>query len=525
MLQNFFLVLSAVGFLAHPANVFADDGYSEEEATWRYSDLSYVYLDNLFKANYCGKGVRFYLGCVAALEQMAKLDNVKNEVVVDAKGLRIEINPNYNPLDKDSSEVVKYFKKERVRYAGFEKTFSEKNVAAIEDAYLVQKAKMKVIEPFQVARVINASEAVNYDIHTQYNPAPRYNAARYTTKEAIVGLRYLFEKGSLNVVSVTRGFPAEKVGIKAGDRITEINGQPTSELDEAQVVDVMTKKIGESVQLKIERQAQSAVTNLQFVTPSLPEIIKRYLQFGGQKISYLAFENFMSEKLCDDVKPFLKEAQKSSAGLIIDLRGNGGGRTEQAACLLGALIGGGRILIYEKDIVLNQVFDTKTKGMKIFSKPVVVLVNHRSASASEVLSGNIQAYGRGVVVGKQTFGKGTEQVTSEIARLVRSQTSFVYHLANGISPQLIGITPDIDTFVNPQSMDFETNVIREKDLGISPLQVVPITVKKLNAKKIEVPADCISQRNVKNIFEAMPILNWQKDLQLLSGMAAISCLK
>jgi carboxyl-terminal processing protease len=502
----------------------AEEKYNEDEATWRYSNFQYLNLDNLFKTRHCGKNVDFYMGCIAGLEEFAKLANPKNTLQVTASAITIVEDESIDEEALRPENVKSFYAQQRIRYAEIEKTFNSQTLPQIERTYLKLKEIIKTVEPYQVARAVNAAQNVFYDIHSVYKPAPRYNAARLTNKDSIVGLAYGRIKGEMTVNIVVKDYPAEKAGVKAGDLIIAIDGKSTINMSDDEAYSITDKKIGQSVVFKLKRFEKEFEVKLTFVQPRVAKPIQREIKFDQKKFSYIHFENFMNESLCPEVRKFLVEAQKKSAGVVFDLRGNPGGLTEQVGCLLGALIGPDKHMLYEKNIVREEIIEeTNTSGPLVFTKPVVVLVNSRSASASEIFSGNLQAYARGLVLGERTFGKGTEQVVSSIERIMIVQTAFVYYFANGETPQLKGVTPDIETYVNPLPVNTELYTYREADIGIRPLPATPIKVKPLDVEKLSTPQKCLAKKNVLAVYQSLKVDNWQKDLQLLNGLAALSC--
>lgn len=511
---------SSVVFADAKIEKLVQEKYDAEEAMWRYSGLGFINLDNMFEPKYCGREQRFYLGCLAGLDQFVKLANPKNKIAVTERDLTVE-----ESLDPIPEDIKSYYAIERIRFKEFEKTYNSHNVDRIKSTYLKYKVMIKTIEPYQVARAVNATENTIYDIHSSFFPRSRYNAVRLSEKEAIVGFSYGRINKDVTIVNVVKDMPAERGGVKAGDVILSFDDKDASKMSTDEIYQATDKKLNESINLKLKRDSQIFSVRLKFIAPQLPKPIERPLTIGQKKISYIQFSSFENEGVCQVVRKALDNAEKKSHAVIIDLRNNSGGRTAEAACILGALIGPGKPLIYEKDLYSDSILSNeKTTGQQVFFKPVVVIINHATASASEILAGDLQVYGRGLVVGTTSYGKGSEQIVREIDRLVRRHTSYIYHLADGQSPQLVGIEPDIFTYVNPRPMDLENNVFREGDVGLKPLQATAINVPPINSKRISVPKGCMKEKNVEGLYSRMGNNDWRKDLQLLNSMVALSCL-
>lgn len=175
------------------------------------------------------------------------------------------------------------------------------------------------------------------------------------------------------------------------------------------------------------------------------------LKNNNNKYGYLKFDAFysgnsekMTDDICFDFYKLLKKEENNIDGLIIDLRDNGGGFLNSSLCMLDYLLPNKHVLSsigYDKDVITN--FVTEDKGF-FFNKPLVLYINGNSASASEIFAGVLQEYGRAIIIGSQSYGKGTIQNIINLPYGTLKYTSGKFYLPSGKSTQLEGIEPDIN---------------------------------------------------------------------------------
>lgn len=493
-----------------------------EEAAWRYTELTYQFLDNVYLETYCKKNEIFYLGCVAGLEELSKALNFQNEVRMTDQSFDIVINPELT-LSDEYAQSKAFELKRRQRFQAMIKTFSSQK-DRLQTYYTQLKSKLPNPAPYQIAAVMNAIESVIYDVHTRYEPAFKYNASRITRKNAIIGIRFLKLSRGIYIDGVVPGLPAELAGIKAGDYILKADGQNVSSFSETAFDNLLDKPLGGSVELVVQRENRQFIARPQFVAAQAPEYVARVINFDGKNYSYLQFPDFMNTQMCKILSQELKKAQKNAHGLILDLRNNGGGYKDLTPCVLGSFIGSEKIILFSVSLTVNQGEYTLSHGSQIYKHPVVVLVNASTASAAEIVAGNLQAHGRGFIIGTPTKGKGTEQDVSRLHRFNRYQTTRAYYLGNGVSPQLTGITPNLASYVNPTPLESELHALREADIGIFPLAIPKRQfAKAIKSKPLSTPSECLNQKNVHQIYENLSLSDWTRDLQVLNGLAYLSC--
>lgn len=254
-----------------------------------------------------------------------------------------------------------------------------------------------------------------------------------------LGIGIKTKDGFPTVLNVLEGTPAEQVGLKAGDRISAVDGSSTKGISRQELVKRLKGEVGTQVMLTIRREEKF----LEFT------LIRREINVTKStldgKVGYLQIGDFESGNTAQNVKDILREfEQEKIVALILDLRDNGGGLLTQAVGVADEFLNSGKIVsIEERDAAASQVYYAQP-GELLSDIPLAVLINKESASASEIVAGAIKDHGRGVLVGTDSFGKGTVQdifplpnggaITVTIAR---------YYLSSGKTIEGTGIVPDI----------------------------------------------------------------------------------
>jgi carboxyl-terminal processing protease len=284
-----------------------------------------------------------------------------------------------------------------------------------------------------------------------------------------IGALLGIEDDYTKVISLVPGGPAEKSGkIKPEDRISKIK-----QVDEDEFTDVVGWRIDEVVDLirgDIDTEVQiefisfeSDIDNRKIVTLKREEVKLEdraaqsdVFEIDENKIGvidlpsfYIDFEEYAKrnkdyKSSSKDVKNILEEFNTSGIdAVILDLRNNGGGALIEANKIIGLFVSSGpTVQVKQKRGFIQPYGDTR--AIQVWDKPVIVLVNRYSASASEIVAGAIQDYRRGLVVGQRTFGKGTVQSLEDLSEGQIKITESKYYRINGKSTQNKGVVPDIE---------------------------------------------------------------------------------
>lgn len=310
------------------------------------------------------------------------------------------------------------------------------------------------------------------DPHSSFMPPETYKEMKIDTKGSFggLGIEITVKEGILTVISPIEDTPAFKAGIKAGDQILKIDDKFTKDLTITDAVKRMRGVKGTKVTLTIMREGFDKTKEfvLERDIIQVKSVKHKVLDDGYGYVRIAQFQ----EKTDDDLERALQALQgeqKQLKGLVLDLRNDPGGLLDQAVRVSEHWIAEGKLIVYtegrEKD---SQMRFTSRKGHKQPDYPIVVLINSGSASASEIVAGCLQDHKRAVVMGTQSFGKGSVQTIIPLAdnsglRLTTAR----YFTPSGRSIQAKGITPDIvadKVDLAATSEKREGMHIREKDL-------------------------------------------------------------
>jgi len=215
----------------------------------------------------------------------------------------------------------------------------------------------------------------------------------------------------ITIVTPMEGTPAYKKGLRSGDQIIEIDGHSTYNMTTADAAKLMRGEAGSSVHLKIERTGIPNVLDFD-VERAVIELksVNYYGVIDGTDIGYVRLSRFAEETSHELREAITELNSKNINGLIFDLRSNGGGLLQQAVETAELFLDEGRLVVYTRGKYADSERRLYSRRQPLFpDKPLVVLVNEGTASASEIVSGAIQDWDRGIIMGHPTYGKGLVQ--------------------------------------------------------------------------------------------------------------------
>lgn len=285
------------------------------------------------------------------------------------------------------------------------------------------------------------------DPHSSYLNAKNFKNMRVQTRGKFggLGIEVTMENGLIKVVSPIDDTPAYRAGIKAGDFISHLDGEQVLGLTLSQAVEKMRGKVGEDIKLTIQRVGQKSfdVTVTRGIIP-LRTVRSR---IEGTDIGYIRISSFSQptssglEKAMAKIK---KELGDKFSGLVLDLRNNPGGLLNQAIAVSDAFLEKGEIVsTRSRNKEEHQRYNARP-GDLTDGKPIVVLINGGSASASEIVAGALQDHRRAIILGTKSFGKGSVQTIIPLQQHGAMRlTTARYYTPSGRSIQEIGVTPDI----------------------------------------------------------------------------------
>jgi carboxyl-terminal processing protease len=282
------------------------------------------------------------------------------------------------------------------------------------------------------------------DPHSEYLTKEEIDSFQEITSGnyAGIGVEVEMKEGRLIVIAPLDDSPASRAGVLSGDTIVRIDDKLVSGLGIQEVTMLMRGEVGSSVALDIERDGEIISLSLERALLDSQSLDSRWL---GEGIAYIRISQFQG----DTDKEFNKELsslqkQDKIKGLVIDLRNNPGGVLQSAVGVVDSLIDSGLIVYTDGRHSQSKVTFSATQETALPSAPVVVLINEGSASASEIVAGALQDHGRGLVMGTESFGKGSVQTVVPLADgSAVKLTTALYFTPNGRSIQAQGIEPDI----------------------------------------------------------------------------------
>ncbi len=269
-----------------------------------------------------------------------------------------------------------------------------------------------------------------------------------------LGIQITSDKGAVRVISPIDDTPADKAGIKAGDYITHIDGEQVFDLTLNQAVKKMKGRPGTKVKLTVvsddgeprEMTLKRAIIKVESVKHSVKMLADADADDKDtSKIGYVRISDFGATTSRDLEKAMKDLEKKDVVGYVVDVRNNPGGYLTAAIDVSDAFLESGEIVSTrgKEKTDIERVF--ATPGDLANGKPVVVLINHGSASASEIVAGALQDNGRGLVMGSQSFGKGSVQQQKPLGDGTAIHITIArYYTPSGRSIQNEGITPDVE---------------------------------------------------------------------------------
>lgn len=309
----------------------------------------------------------------------------------------------------------------------------------------------------------------NLDAHSSFLDEKAFEDTKVQTQGEFGGLGITvgMKDGALTVISPIEGTPADKAGVKSNDVILRIDGNATLGITLEEAVSKMRGKPKTPITITIVRKGEPKPFDINIIRDIIKVDSVYAKNIEDENILYLRVTNF-DQKVTKESAKFIKEFtknNKNAKGIILDLRNNPGGLLDQAIGLTNLFVDKGVIVSQKgRDAKENLEYSAK-KDEKITDLPLVVLVNSGSASASEIVSGALQDLKRAVVIGEETFGKGSVQVILPLnEKEALKMTIARYYLPSGRTIQNKGVTPDLEVFYGKVPNDDKAFIIKETDL-------------------------------------------------------------
>lgn len=309
------------------------------------------------------------------------------------------------------------------------------------------------------------------DPHSSYLDLEEFKELTVGTKGEFGGLGIVvgMENGFVKVISPIDDTPAQRAGIKAGDFIIRLDGKPVKGMALDDAVKLMRGKPGEAIELLVLREGVDKPFKVKLVRDKIrvKSIKQRMLEPGYGYVRITQFQQRTGEDLLKALDSLKKKSKKEGLkGLVLDLRNNPGGLLDAAIAVSDAFLTEGTIVSVRGRHLDSQHSFQATPVDHINGVPLVVLVNGGSASASEIVAGALQDHKRALIMGTQTFGKGSVQSIVKLGNnTALKMTTARYYTPNDRTIQAKGITPDIKlSNVEVDVKKSDNKFIKEADL-------------------------------------------------------------
>jgi carboxyl-terminal processing protease len=337
---------------------------------------------------------------------------------------------------------------------------------------VLKKINKEYVEEIDQSKVMDA--AINgvlqsLDPYSSYMSPDMFNNMQTETSGEFggLGIEVGMEMGVVKVISPIDNSPASKVGIKAGDYIVKINNIQVQGKTLTEAVELMRGPVGSDIQITVRRRGVKKAL-IFIITRQIIEVQSVKSKTLEKKIGYIRLTSF-NENSSNQVKAKIKifKKNKNIKGYILDLRNNPGGLLSQAIKISDFFLDNGEIVSTKsRKKSENRKWFAK-KGDIINGKPLIILTNYGSASASEIVAGALKDQKRAIIVGENSYGKGSVQSIIPLKnkgaiRLTISK----YYLPSGKSISEVGVTPDIEILEDSEGFIIRTETDNQLNFAL-----------------------------------------------------------
>jgi carboxyl-terminal processing protease len=338
-------------------------------------------------------------------------------------------------------------------------------------AEVMDRIKAAYVEPISDKVLLeNAIKGMlsNLDPHSAYLEPEDFRDLQESTSGEFggLGIEVGTEDGFIKVISPIDDTPASAAGIQPGDLIVKIDGQPTKGLSMIEAVDKMRGKAGSKIELSLVREGGKPFdVQLTRAVIKVRSVKSQLLEDNYGYVRVTQFQVNTGEEVGKALNKLRKDNGKKLRGLVLDLRNNPGGVLQAAVEVSDHFLKQGLIVYTEGRIVNSELRFSADSADASEGVPLVVLINGGSASASEIVAGALQDHKRGVLMGTDSFGKGSVQTVLPLNNdRALKLTTALYFTPNGRSIQAQGIVPDIEVKRAKLTREQDDGTIKEADL-------------------------------------------------------------
>ena len=317
---------------------------------------------------------------------------------------------------------------------------------------ILERVRAQYVEEVDEAELIEAAingMLISLDPHSSYLSEDDFDDMRTQTRGEFggLGIEVTQEEGFVKVVSPIDDTPADKAGMVAGDFITHVDGDSVLGLTLDEAVELMRGPVGSEIVITVVREGEEEPFDVSIIRDTIKLIAVRSRTVGDTVVLRITTFNSqtypgLEEELAAQVEEL--GGMEGVNGFVVDLRNNPGGLLTQAIEVSDAFLEEGEIVSTRGRGLTDGDRYNATPGDLAEGKPIVVLINGGSASASEIVAGALQDHQRAIVVGEKSFGKGSVQTVMPLrGRAAMRLTTARYYTPSGRSIQALGVSPDI----------------------------------------------------------------------------------
>ena len=289
------------------------------------------------------------------------------------------------------------------------------------------------------------------DPHSSYMPPKNFEDMQVETKGEFggLGIEVTMENGLVKVIAPIDDTPASRAGMRPNDLIAELDGKPIMGLTLSEAVELMRGQKGTPITLTVLREGEDEPLEIRIVRDTIRiRAVRTRIEGPGKNIAYIRLTTFNQQTTKSLKEAFNKLpaeiGSQNIAGYIIDLRNNPGGLLREAISVSDTMLDRGEIVSTRGRNDDDSSRFSARRGDMAKGKPIVVMINGGSASASEIVAGALQDHHRAIIIGTQSFGKGSVQSIMPLGNNgALRMTTARYYTPSGRSIQATGITPDI----------------------------------------------------------------------------------
>lgn len=348
---------------------------------------------------------------------------------------------------------------------------------------LVQKNYVKDVADKDLIQGAITGMLQSLDPHSSYMTEEMFKELQVETRGEFegLGIEITLENGVLTIISPIEDTPAFKAGLKPGDKIIKIDGEPTKNITLIKAVKKMRGPRDSKVTLTIMREGFKKFKDFEISRAKIhvKSVKKEVIEPGYPYVRIVNFQESTETDLADAIKDYGEDDKIK--GLVLDLRNNPGGLLDQAVKVSNLFMDRNALIMYTDGRAKDQRMDFRaTKSRKHYKFKIAVLINKGSASASEIVAGALQDYDRAVVFGTKSFGKASVQTIIPLGNGsgLRLTTAY-YYTPKGRHIQKTGIQPDVD---------LEQEVTKQEEADLEE-ESKPIDQKKKKDRLLKTKAD------------------------------------